>query len=520
MRVVEKEVDRDTEPLIRQLKLAKDNADRLEEELRNAQLRITELAKFEAKYLQIQEQNRKINEDNKAMKEQNKKLREQAKEWQEKHEDLSHEFENIEQKLRKKKEKVRDQKSKISELEELIKKAELDYGLLEQKNKETNLRLQSLEDEHSRCGKGFGGGGSPNDDQVNYLRGEIKKYEKTIEELRGQLNTRPTGESGLVVLENCSKCNGLQDKINSQVNTIEEQLTEITKLKTLISEIHTTVEEQIRQAIAEEKKIYKHKKNELKCKYEVQIKSLEKQLYDYIQAEKGDSGQMIAKITQGKRVVDHFESLQKEICALKNQVHKYHHMLQECEKQLVRFSAEYQHSKYESGQRDIEVEKPIIKFKETITEIKHDITINVTSYLQALDAKIDKLDSVTDEVKMWIKQHLLQTHSEEVQELKQNLLAYQDMIIQLRTEKKAQFAIIDEYKADHERAAANRTRIEEQEKLIVEQRCEIERLKTADIQIAGVPQEVYKKLKKIDKVMEEKMRDEIRKNEEKFKKDA
>jgi hypothetical protein len=127
---------------------------------------------------------------------------------------------------------------------------------------------------------------------------------------------------------------------------------------------------------------------------------------------------------------------------------------------------------------------------------------------------------VTDEVKMWIKQHLLQTHSEEVQELKQNLLAYQDMIIQLRTEKKAQFAIIDEYKADHERAAANRTRIEEQEKLIVEQRCEIERLKTADIQIAGVPQEVYKKLKKIDKVMEEKMRDEIRKNEEKFKKDA
>jgi hypothetical protein len=56
-------------------------------------------------------------------------------------------------------------------------------------------------------------------------------------------------------------------------------------------------------------------------------------------------------------------------------------MLQECEKQLVKFSAEYQHSKYESGQRDIEVEKPIIKFKETITEIKHDITINVTSYL-------------------------------------------------------------------------------------------------------------------------------------------
>lgn len=90
------------------------------------------------------------------------------------------------------------------------------------------------------------------------------------------------------------------------------------------------------------------------------------------------------------------------------------------------------------------------------------------------------------------------------------------MIIQLRTEKKASLEIIAEQKAATLLAKEHENRIKELEGLTVDQRIEIERLKTADIQIAGVPQEVYKKLKKFDKVLEERMKDEIAKNEKKF----
>ena len=62
----------------------------------------------------------------------------------------------------------------------------------------------------------------------------------------------------------------------------EVRMKQISKLEIDIETIKTTISSSVQKLVMEEKARYKHKKTELKTRYEAQIKELETQLYNYV----------------------------------------------------------------------------------------------------------------------------------------------------------------------------------------------------------------------------------------------
>lgn len=91
-------------------------------------------------------------------------------------------------------------------------------------------------------------------------------------------------------------------------------------------------------------------------------------------------------------------------------------------------------------------------------------------------------------------------------ELENNILAYQDLLIQKETDIKAyalELTALQKFKAGSLNEAQL---IESLKKLVAEKQHEIESLRTTDIQVGGLPSKVYKKLEHVNAEIESKMK--------------
>ena len=117
---------------------------------------------------------------------------------------------------------------------------------------------------------------------------------------------------------------------------------------------------------------------------------------------------------------------------------------------------------------------------------------------------LETRNKLMEEERALLKKEIRIQFSEKILELEANIFAYQDLLIAKETEIKAYATELHELQTF--KGGVDQTKlIESLKKLVAEKASEIEHLKTADIQVGGLPHKVYKKLSHINSEIESKM---------------
>jgi len=134
------------------------------------------------------------------------------------------------------------------------------------------------------------------------------------------------------------------------------------------------------------------------------------------------------------------EMLRREIKVFEKQAVEHKEQLLKLTEVLSKYESSYIRIKDEDTVfKEMEATKHVIKWVEKVEVLEHTIKIDQKKYTEVLEQKLKLLESEKAQVRLEIYDEA----TKKLRELEANILAYQDYVIELKTEKKAQFKVIE-----------------------------------------------------------------------------